>query len=89
MHRRKSDLFSMLVVDLDFFKAINDQYGHDVGDEVLRQVAKLVKDSVRRSDTVYRVGGRVLRSLTLHRKESGLCRSGTYTQGTLPQYIPC
>ncbi|PKF81108.1 hypothetical protein CW749_00215 [Vibrio sp. vnigr-6D03] len=57
MHRRKSDLFSMLVVDLDFFKAINDQYGHDVGDEVLRQVAKLVKDSVRRSDTVYRVGG--------------------------------
>ncbi|CCN47465.1 putative GGDEF family protein [Vibrio nigripulchritudo MADA3029] len=57
MHRRKTDVFSMLVVDLDFFKSINDKYGHDVGDEVLRQVAKLLKDSVRRSDSVYRVGG--------------------------------
>ncbi len=56
-HGRQTDPFSLLLVDLDFFKAINDQYGHDVGDEVIMKVAKRVKNSVRRSDTVYRVGG--------------------------------
>jgi len=56
-HRRKTDVFSLLVVDLDFFKSVNDQYGHDVGDEVLIKVASLLKGSVRMSDSVYRVGG--------------------------------
>jgi diguanylate cyclase (GGDEF)-like protein len=49
--------FSLAVVDLDHFKAINDTYGHDVGDQVLVRVAGLLLDVVRRSDVVARTGG--------------------------------
>ncbi|MCF6324328.1 MAG: GGDEF domain-containing protein [Gammaproteobacteria bacterium] len=48
---------SILLMDLDYFKKINDQYGHDVGDEVLRSVAKIISESVRATDVVARWGG--------------------------------
>ena len=48
---------SVLVMDLDFFKKVNDTYGHDAGDEVLRELAKRLKKHVRRLDIVCRVGG--------------------------------
>lgn len=57
MHRRKTDVFSLLVIDLDYFKAINDEFGHDTGDQVLVKVANLLAETARLSDTVYRVGG--------------------------------
>lgn len=47
----------VLMVDLDFFKKINDQYGHPAGDEVLKQVAALLKAGVRATDVVARMGG--------------------------------
>ena len=48
---------SLLILDLDHFKNINDTYGHDVGDIVLIKVAALLKELVREHDTVARVGG--------------------------------
>lgn len=48
---------SVAMLDLDFFKRINDTYGHDAGDEVLRNVAAILRASVRETDTVARVGG--------------------------------
>ncbi|MAG13962.1 MAG: hypothetical protein CMN78_05145 [Spirochaetales bacterium] len=48
---------SLLYIDLDFFKDANDTYGHDVGDEVLKQVAARIKSSIRRSDYPCRLGG--------------------------------
>jgi diguanylate cyclase (GGDEF)-like protein len=54
---RKGEPFSLLMVDIDHFKPINDTYGHHVGDQVIRQVtAQLVKD-MREVDTVARYGG--------------------------------
>jgi diguanylate cyclase (GGDEF)-like protein len=47
----------MLMVDLDFFKKINDQYGHPAGDAVLQQVAVLLAAGVRSTDIVARMGG--------------------------------
>lgn len=47
----------LLMVDLDHFKHINDQYGHPVGDEVLQQVAAILTGGVRATDVVARMGG--------------------------------
>ncbi len=49
--------FCVMLIDIDKFKTINDQHGHDIGDEVIVQVARELKENVRRSDTVCRWGG--------------------------------
>jgi diguanylate cyclase (GGDEF)-like protein len=49
--------FSLAVLDLDRFKAVNDRHGHDVGDHVLMRVAALLVDGLRARDTVVRTGG--------------------------------
>ena len=54
--RRKSSL-AFMMLDLDYFKMVNDTYGHDAGDAVLKAVARLIKQSVRASDFVVRYGG--------------------------------
>jgi diguanylate cyclase len=51
---------SILMIDLDHFKKFNDNYGHQVGDQVLRLVAKLLQESVRDVDLAARYGGEEL-----------------------------
>lgn len=48
---------SLLMLDIDFFKSINDRLGHDVGDQVIAQVASLCREDRRVSDVVARIGG--------------------------------
>lgn len=55
--RRQFSPLSLIAVDVDFFKRVNDTYGHPCGDEVLKTVALCVKESTRGSDLVYRYGG--------------------------------
>jgi diguanylate cyclase (GGDEF)-like protein/PAS domain S-box-containing protein len=55
--RRNDSMVAVMLIDLDGFKAVNDQYGHLMGDYVLRTVAKRLKDCVRESDTIARLGG--------------------------------
>ncbi|MEI7762334.1 MAG: CHASE domain-containing protein [Comamonadaceae bacterium] len=55
--RRQGGRFAMVFLDVDHFKAINDRYGHDVGDQVLRQIGQRLQSSVRAADTVGRIGG--------------------------------
>ena len=54
---RKRERFSVLVIDLDHFKRINDTHGHAAGDEVLLQTARRLAAMARETDTVARVGG--------------------------------
>ena len=55
--RRLRVPLTLALVDIDLFKRVNDRYGHDIGDRVLREVAATLKAGVRRSDLVARIGG--------------------------------
>ena len=49
--------YSLILYDIDFFKKVNDTYGHDVGDIVLKEFSNITKNSLRKDDLVYRWGG--------------------------------
>ncbi|WP_391206327.1 diguanylate cyclase [Psychrobacillus sp. L4] len=55
--KRTKQPFSISIVDIDFFKKINDTYGHLMGDQVLRDFAQYIKRNIRSMDTIYRYGG--------------------------------
>ena len=57
MSRRHSQPLSLLMLDIDHFKQINDTYGHTAGDEVLKAVAASIKNQLRNVDMVFRFGG--------------------------------
>ena len=57
IHKRYGTAFSLLMLDIDFFKNINDTYGHSVGDKVLVKLGKLVKSTLRKTDFLFRIGG--------------------------------
>jgi diguanylate cyclase (GGDEF)-like protein len=48
---------SCLMLDIDFFKEVNDRYGHKAGDNILKELAQLLKHHMRKSDVVARYGG--------------------------------
>ena len=54
---RMGGVFSLVLVDIDFFKNINDQFGHDIGDEVLIALSRAFEESAREQDVVSRWGG--------------------------------
>lgn len=56
-HYYDDDAFSVIMCDIDKFKSVNDTYGHDTGDYVLKEVAGILSDTVRNEDIVGRWGG--------------------------------
>lgn len=55
--KRNGGTFSMIMCDIDFFKKVNDTYGHDTGDYVLKEVAAIIQEQIRKQDVVARWGG--------------------------------
>ena len=55
--KRHQQLYSIILLDLDYFKTVNDHYGHEVGDFVLKKVAQILIASVRADDVIGRFGG--------------------------------
>ncbi|NOR57881.1 MAG: diguanylate cyclase, partial [Sulfurimonas sp.] len=54
---RYDKVFSIIMIDLDYFKSVNDTYGHQVGDSVLKELSHILQSSIREVDTVGRWGG--------------------------------
>lgn len=74
--RRGSRPSTLMVLDLDHFKRINDNHGHEAGDQILEDFASMVRSTLRTEDGLYRLGGEefvvLLRNMDRHVAESGL-----------------
>jgi len=55
--KRHQANFAMMIIDIDHFKLVNDTHGHIAGDKVLKSVAQIIQNTIRRSDEVFRYGG--------------------------------
>jgi len=56
-HRRSGTAASLVLIDLDHFKKVNDVHGHAVGDQILKRVTKIIDLRIRVTDSLYRIGG--------------------------------
>ena len=74
LHRasRYKHTFGIMMIDIDFFKSINDNYGHLVGDAVLVKLSKSIRQNIRSSDTMFRWGGEEFVILSLEVDETTL-----------------
>ncbi len=71
---RYGDTFALLLMDIDYFKSVNDSYGHQVGDQVLRDTAGIIRKVVRESDIAGRWGGEEF--LIICPKTTAACAAG-------------
>ncbi len=55
--KRDDKNIGVLLLDMDHFKAVNDEYGHDIGDKVLKELARIINENIRESDIAFRYGG--------------------------------
>jgi len=72
--RYKKDPFSVMMLDIDFFKKINDTYGHLAGDFILKEFVKIIQKIIRHSDILGRFGGEEFIVLLPNTKVSGALR---------------
>lgn len=57
LYKRYGNLFSVALIDIDNFKRVNDDYGHSTGDQVLKELANILRINMRNVDYVFRIGG--------------------------------
>jgi len=79
--RRYGEVFSCFMIDIDDFKLINDMYGHQAGDDVLRQTGTLLRRSLRRSDFIARYGGEEFMVLLPRTNGAGAYRAAENLRG--------
>ncbi|MDX1295755.1 MAG: diguanylate cyclase, partial [Sulfurimonadaceae bacterium] len=72
--QRYGEHFGILMLDIDHFKQVNDEYGHDVGDEVLKTFSKIVSLHIRKSDIFARWGGEEFIIITPHLEDGTLLK---------------
>ncbi len=97
--KRTLSSISIMMIDLDYFKSINDTYGHQFGDRVLRQMARFLKSELRANDVVARWGGEEFAiilpdtnrtdALAVANKILEICRSRSFGDGNKIIKIKC
>lgn len=86
LHRYNTEVFSVLMIDVDYFKRYNDTFGHLAGDDVLRTVAQLLETTCRGTDTVGRYGGEEFAILLPHTAEPGARLIAERLRAAVAQY---
>ncbi|MDD2789997.1 MAG: GGDEF domain-containing protein [Sulfurimonas sp.] len=69
--KRSNETYSILMLDVDYFKKVNDTYGHDVGDKVIVEIGKVLHDCIREADLAIRYGGEEFVVLLYNASEEG------------------
>lgn len=72
LSKRHEFWLGLIVIDIDYFKNVNDTYGHVYGDQVLKEVAKLLEETIRTEDYAYRWGGEEFAILTVDKYSTGV-----------------
>ena len=87
--KRNKYLLSCLLLDVDFFKNVNDTYGHQVGDLVLRDVAALIRAQMRGSDVLSRYGGEEFSALLSQAGEEEALEVAERIRDSIEQHLFC
>lgn len=88
MLKRASEKISVLMADIDYFKKYNDTNGHQAGDELLRKMSKLLQDSLRSEDIVFRYGGEEFMIFLDHTDKKGAQLVAERMRNTVSVYMP-
>lgn len=88
-NERDSANTGLLMLDLDYFKQVNDRYGHAEGDEVLRQFASLVENHSRRGDRFFRFGGEEFVLLLNVNDLKGMENAARHIHQVIRDYLTC
>jgi len=78
-----------IMIDIDFFKSFNDNFGHDYGDQVLIEVAQVLNQSIRAEDNVYRWGGEEFAVLTIDKESAGITVLAERIRAAVAKYLFC
>ncbi|MFA7611234.1 MAG: GGDEF domain-containing protein [Sulfurimonas sp.] len=74
---RHKESYAVLMLDVDFFKMVNDTYGHDTGDKVIVALSKVIKNSIREADLAIRYGGEEFLILLSNATDDGIMKVAT------------
>ena len=85
-HRYGGD-FALLMFDIDYFKKVNDTYGHDVGDYVLQSLSKIIQENIRETDKFGRWGGEEFMLLAPHCGKEVACALAGKLRATIEAYV--
>ena len=85
--RYKKDPFSIMMLDIDYFKKINDTYGHLAGDFVLKEFVKIIKNKIRSSDILGRFGGEEFILILPNTKVSGALKLAMRIKDEVENYV--
>lgn len=86
-HRRYGTRFGMLVLDLDLFKEVNDNHGHKAGDRVLVDFVRILKQSCRESDRLFRMGGEEFVLLLPKLTHAGLEKTASHIRTNVAELL--